>query len=59
MNKEGIMEKCNCGYCKVGMSKSAEECVERMIAVSKRLQEWNKLAQGRKDGKNNTVSPRP
>ena len=30
---------CDCGYCKEGMSKSAEECVERMAEVSKRLRE--------------------
>ncbi len=31
--------KCNCGYCKEGMSKSAEECVDRMVEVSKSLRE--------------------
>lgn len=24
---------CNCGYCKEGMSKSAEQCVDRMVVT--------------------------
>ena len=34
--------KCNCGYCKEGMSKSGAECVERMAQVSKKLREYLK-----------------
>ncbi len=35
-------EKCNCAYCKEGMSATAEECVDRMVEVAKRLRQWNK-----------------
>ena len=31
--------KCTCSYCQEGMSKTAEECVERMAAVGKSLRE--------------------
>ena len=37
--------KCNCAYCKEGMSKSAEECVDRMVEVSMRLRESLKIIQ--------------
>ena len=37
-----MSEKCDCGYCKEGMSATAEECVDRMVEVSKRLRQWNK-----------------
>ena len=30
---------CNCAYCQEGMSKTAEECVDRMVEVTKRLRE--------------------
>ena len=31
--------KCGCAYCKEGMSKSAEECLDRMVEVGKSLKE--------------------
>ena len=31
--------KCRCSYCQEGMSQTAEECVERMAEVGKRLRE--------------------
>jgi len=34
--------KCDCAYCKEGMSATAEECVDRMVEVSKKLRQWNK-----------------
>lgn len=37
-------EKCQCAYCKEGMSKTAEECVDRMVKVSKSLRESLKKA---------------
>ena len=37
-----MKEKCGCAYCKEGMSATAEECVDRMVEVSKRLGQWNK-----------------
>lgn len=36
------MKKCNCAYCQEGMSKTAEECVDRMVEVTKRLRNWHK-----------------
>ena len=33
------LEKCSCAYCEEGMSKSAEQCVDRMVEVSKSLEE--------------------
>ena len=33
------MKTCQCGYCEEGMSKSAEECVDRMVEVTKSLRE--------------------
>ena len=34
---------CECAYCRAGgMSKSAVECVDRMVEVSKRLKAFNK-----------------
>ncbi len=35
-------EKCNCAYCEEGMSTTAEECIDRMVEVTKRLRQWNK-----------------
>jgi len=37
-----MKEKCGCAYCKEGMSATAEECVDRMVEVSRRLRQWNK-----------------
>ncbi len=35
-------EKCTCAYCREGMSATAEECVDRMVEVSKSLRQWYK-----------------
>ena len=35
----GNLGKCQCAYCKEGMSATAEECVDRMVVVGKRLKE--------------------
>ena len=44
MDEIRLGEKCQCAYCKEGMSESASECVDRMVEVSKRLREHlNKL----------------
>ncbi len=37
------MTKCNCAYCREGMSKTAEECADRMVEVTKRLRYWYKV----------------
>ena len=37
MDEQRLNEKCQCAYCKEGMSESAEECVDRMAEVSKSL----------------------
>ena len=36
------MKKCNCAYCQEGESKTAEECVDRTVEVTKRLRSWHK-----------------
>ena len=39
MDEQRLNEKCQCAYCKEGISESASECVDRMVEVSKRLRE--------------------
>ncbi len=44
MDEIRLNEKCQCAYCKEGVSESASECVDRMVEVPKRLRgHLNKL----------------